>query len=162
MLSDSDDERFHRRLNSGIFPGVCSSYHLHHVAGKVVALSEFEAFGEEYAADIVSNAKALGEALASEGFDVLAEDRGYTASHQVVTRHGEVDSGAGRDAAATLEQAGIVTNMNNFPCPNPYNTSARDFPIDGFSVNVMKDKVGLLHHRDLFSTCRYTLFFGMI
>ena len=115
MLSDSDDERFHRRLNSGIFPGVCSSYHLHHVAGKVVALSEFEAFGEEYASDIVSNAKALGEALATEGFDVLAEDRGYTASHQVVTRHGEVDSGAGRDAAATLEQAGIVTNMNMLP-----------------------------------------------
>jgi len=115
VLSDSDDERFHRRLNSGIFPGVCSSYHLHHVAGKVVALSEFEAFGEEYATDIVSNAKALGEALASEGFDVLAEDRGYTASHQVVTRHGEVDSGAGRDAAATLEQAGIVTNMNMLP-----------------------------------------------
>lgn len=115
VLSDSEDEKLHRRLNSGIFPGVCSSYHLHHVAGKVVALSEFEAFGDEYAAHIVSNAKALGAALAAEGFDVLAEERGYTASHQVVTRHGEVDSGAGRDAAASLEQAGIITNMNMLP-----------------------------------------------
>ncbi len=115
VLSDSEDEKLHRRLNSGIFPGVCSSYHLHHVAGKVVALSEFEAFGNEYAEDIVANAKALGAALAAEGFDVLAEERGYTASHQVVTRHGDVDSGAGRDAAATLEQAGIVTNMNMLP-----------------------------------------------
>ena len=115
VLSDSGDEKLHRRLNSGIFPGGCSSYHLHHVAGKVVALSEFEEYGEQYASDIVSNAKALGSALASEGFDVLAEERGFTASHQVVTRHGEVDSGAGREAAATLESAGIVTNMNMLP-----------------------------------------------
>ena len=115
VLSDSSDNKMHRRLNSGIFPGVCSSYHLHHVAGKVVALSEFEEFGEDYAKDIVTNAKALGESLSSEGFDVLAEDRGFTESHQVVTRHGEIDSGSGRDAAAILEEAGIVTNMNMLP-----------------------------------------------
>ncbi len=115
VLSDSEDEKFHRRLNSGIFPGVCSSYHLHHVAGKTVALSEFEEFGESYARDIVKNAKALGESLAAEGFEVLAEERGFTSSHQVVTRHGEVDSGAGREAAAKLEEAGIITNMNMLP-----------------------------------------------
>ncbi len=33
----------------------------------------------------------------------------------MVTRHGEIDSGAGRDAAATLEEAGIITNMNMLP-----------------------------------------------
>ena len=115
VISDSEDEKLHRRLNSGIFPGVCSSYHLHHVAGKAIALSEFEEFGDSYAADIVSNAQALGEALSSEGFEVIAEERGFTASHQVVTRHGEIDSGAGRDAAATLEEAGIITNMNMLP-----------------------------------------------
>ena len=100
VLSDSEDEKLHRRLNSGIFPGVCSSYHLHHVAGKTIALSEFEEFGHSYAEDIVSNAQALGAALSSEGFDVIAEERGFTASHQVVTRHGDIDSGAGREAAA--------------------------------------------------------------
>ena len=115
LLSDSDDAKFQRRLNSAIFPGVCSSYHLHHVAGKAVALAEFEQFGADYARDIVANAKALGAALASEGFDVLAEERDYTASHQVLTRHGESDSGAGRDAAALLEDAGIITNMNMLP-----------------------------------------------
>ena len=115
VLSDSDDEKFHKKLNSSIFPGTCSSYHLHHVAGKVVALAEFEAFGTEYARDIVTNAKSLGAALAAEGFDVLAEERGYTASHQVLTRHGGPDSGAGRRAAATLEDAGIITNMNMLP-----------------------------------------------
>tara|TARA_B100000902_G_scaffold107254_1_gene109098 strand:+ start:6231 stop:7493 length:1263 start_codon:yes stop_codon:yes gene_type:complete len=115
LLSNDDDEKFHRRLNNAVFPGTNSSYHLHHVAGKVVALSEFEAFGEQYARDTVRNAKALAAALATEGFDVLAEDRGFTASHQVLTRHGENDSGAGRKAAAMLEEAGIITNMNMLP-----------------------------------------------
>tara|TARA_B100001142_G_scaffold89534_1_gene91272 strand:+ start:378 stop:1655 length:1278 start_codon:yes stop_codon:yes gene_type:complete len=115
VLSDSEDSKFIKRLNNGIFPGVCSSYHLHHVAGKVIALSEFEKFGESYAKDIISNSKSLAQALAEEGFDVLAEDRGYTASHQVLTRHGDIDSGAGKDAALTLEKSGIITNMNMLP-----------------------------------------------
>ena len=115
ILSDSEDEKFHRKLNSAIFPGVCSSYHLHHVAGKVIALAEFEEYGNAYAADIVANAKAFGAAMAAEGFDVLAEGRGYTASHQILTRHGETDSGAGAKAAQLLEDAGIITNMNMLP-----------------------------------------------
>lgn len=115
MISDTDDEKFQRKLSSAIFPGTNSSYHLHHVAGKVVALAEFVEFGANYAADIVANAKAFGEAMAAEGFDVLAEERGFTASHQILTRHGEQDSGAGAKAARLLEDAGIITNMNMLP-----------------------------------------------
>lgn len=115
VLSDSDDPKFQRRLNAGVFPGVCSNYHLHHMAGKVVALAEFQAFGRDYARDTVANARALATSLAERGFDVLGEARGYTASHQVVTRHGEADSGAGAEAAERLEQAGIITNMNMLP-----------------------------------------------
>ena len=72
-------------------------------------------YGEELSKNTVANAQALGAALAAEGFDVLAESRGYTASHQVLTRHGEIDSGAGATAAALLEEAGIITNMNMLP-----------------------------------------------
>ena len=115
LLSSSEDEKFHKKLNNSIFPGVCSSYHLHHVAGKVVALAEFEEYGQAYAQDTVANAKAFASALASEGFDVLAESRGYTATHQVLTRHGYLDSGAGAKAARLLEDAGIITNMNMLP-----------------------------------------------
>ena len=115
ILSSSEDEKFQRKLNNAVFPGTCSSYHLHHVAGKVVALAEFLEYGEELSRNTVSNAQALGSALAAEGFDVLAESRGYTASHQVLTRHGDLDSGAGAKAADLLEQAGIITNMNMLP-----------------------------------------------
>jgi glycine hydroxymethyltransferase len=115
LLSSSEDAMFQRKLNTAIFPGVCSSYHLHHVAGKVVALAEFEEYGNAYATDIVKNAQTFASALAAEGFDVLAESRGYTASHQVLTRHGDTDSGAGAKAAHLLEEAGIITNMNMLP-----------------------------------------------
>jgi len=115
LISSSEDEKFQKKLNNAIFPGVCSSYHLHHVAGKVVALAEFEEYGQAYAQDTVANAKAFASALAAEGFDVLAESRGYTASHQVLTRHGDLDSGAGAKAAQLLEDAGIITNMNMLP-----------------------------------------------
>ena len=115
ILSSSEDEKFQRKLNNAVFPGTCSSYHLHHVAGKVVALSEFIEYGEGLSKNTVANAQAFAAALAAEGFDVLAESRGYTASHQVLTRHGELDSGAGAKAADLLEQAGIITNMNMLP-----------------------------------------------
>ena len=115
ILSSSDDEKFQRKLNNAVFPGTCSSYHLHHVAGKVVALAEFIEYGADLSQNTVANARAFGAALAAEGFDVLAESRGYTASHQVLTRHGELDSGAGAKAADLLEQAGIITNMNMLP-----------------------------------------------
>ena len=115
ILSSSEDEKFQRKLNNAVFPGTCSSYHLHHVAGKVVALSEFIEYGEDLSKNTVANAQSFASALAAEGFDVLAESRGYTASHQVLTRHGELDSGAGAKAADLLEQAGIITNMNMLP-----------------------------------------------
>jgi len=115
ILSSNEDEKFQRRLNNAVFPGTCSSYHLHHVAGKVIALAEFEEYGAELSRNTIANAQSFAAALAAEGFDVLAESRGYTASHQVLTRHGELDSGAGTKAADLLEQAGIITNMNMLP-----------------------------------------------
>ena len=85
------------------------------MAGKAVALAEFEEFGSDYARDIVANAQALGAALSSEGFDVIAEERGFTESHQILTRHGAPDSGSGLRAAQTLEDCGIISNMNMLP-----------------------------------------------
>ena len=63
---------------------------------------------------MVTNARHLGESLPAEGFDALAEVE-ITASHQVLTRHGEIDSGAGAKATKLLEDSGIITNMNMLP-----------------------------------------------
>ena len=149
LLSSSEDEAFQKRLNNAMFPGVCSSYHLHHVAGKVMALAEFKEFGTAYANDIVTNARAFAEALAAEGFDVLAESRGYTASHQVLTRHGDLDSGAGAKAAALLEEAGIITNMNMLPgdtkamSPSGLRLGVQELTRVGFTADEMSDVASL-------------------
>ena len=159
LLSSSKDPAFHRKLNNAMFPGVCSSYHLHHVAGKVMALAEFKEYGAAYAKDIVANAQAFAAALAGEGFDVLAESRGYTASHQVLTRHGDLDSGAGAKAAQKLEQAGIITNMNMLPgdtkalAPSGLRLGVQELTRVGFTTDEMQDVAKfyarvLLHDED--------------
>ena len=66
VLSNSDEPKFYQKTQQWNIPRVCSSYHLHHVAGKAIALSEFEKFGEDYAKDIISNAKALAHSLQSK------------------------------------------------------------------------------------------------
>tara|TARA_X000001036_G_scaffold132562_1_gene125415 strand:- start:6594 stop:7907 length:1314 start_codon:yes stop_codon:yes gene_type:complete len=159
LLSSSEDETFQKRLNTAMFPGVCSSYHLHHVAGKVMALAEFQEYGASYARDTVQNAKAFAQALATEGFDVLAESRGYTASHQVLTRHGDTDSGAGAKAAKLLEDGGIITNMNMLPgdtkamTPSGLRLGVQELTRVGFAPDDMQEVARfyariLLHNED--------------
>lgn len=112
-VGSEEDAAFCKRLDRGIFPGVVSSHHLHHLAAKAVAFAEHIAFGEEYARTIIASSKALAEALAAEGFEVACEDQGYTESHQVAVGVGE--QGGGKHQAQRLEDAGIVCNMNMLP-----------------------------------------------
>jgi glycine hydroxymethyltransferase len=113
LLSDSADEKFVRRLQKGVFPGVVSNHHLHAMAALGVALAECLAFGRDYAAQIVRNAKALGQALHERGVKVLAERHGFTESHALATD--VADLGGGAKAAADLEKANIITNKNLLP-----------------------------------------------
>jgi glycine hydroxymethyltransferase len=126
ILSDhkadnEDDKAFLRKLGFGVFPGVTSSYHLHHVAAKGIAYAEHLEFGEAYADQIIKNAKHLAEALHEQGFKVFGEKLGFTKSHQVLV---EIGPGKGKEASKILEKAGIVTNMNMIPGDsNPLNPS---------------------------------------
>ncbi|HYY48287.1 MAG TPA: serine hydroxymethyltransferase [Thermoplasmata archaeon] len=113
LLSDSADEKFVKRLQKGVFPGVVSNHHLHAMAALGVALAECLAFGRDYAAQIVRNAKALGQALHERGVKVLAERHGFTESHALATD--VADLGGGAKAAADLEKANIITNKNLLP-----------------------------------------------
>jgi len=100
-------------IKKAIFPGNTSSHHLHHVAGKAIALAESLEFGKAYAKQVIKNAKALAEALAGYGFGVLGEKRGYTASHQIavdVTKFGD-----GGTIEKDLEKAGIILNRQLLP-----------------------------------------------
>ena len=108
-----EDVKFRDRIDKGVFPGVVSSHHLHHMAAKAVAFAEAIEFGRDYARQIVRNARALGAALHAEGLHVACEKQGFTASHQVLVDVRE--HGGGKWAAETLEKASVITNMNMLP-----------------------------------------------
>ncbi len=100
-------------INKAVFPGVVSNHHLHAVAALAVALAEMLEFGREYAAQIVKNARALGQALHERGFDVLCPDQGFTSSHAIVvdvTKYGD-----GGTLEQKLERANIILNRNLLP-----------------------------------------------
>jgi glycine hydroxymethyltransferase len=107
-----EDKSFLNKLNYGVFPGITSSYHLHHVAAKAIAYAEALEFGEAYAKQIIKNAQAFAQALHDKGFSVFGEHLGFTKSHQVLVKIGP---GKGSEAAKILEKAGIITNMNTIP-----------------------------------------------
>lgn len=100
-------------INKAVFPGLVSNHHLHAVAALAIALAEMFEFGGEYTAQIVRNARALGQALHERGFAVLCSDQEFTASHTIVvdiTKYGD-----GGTLEKKLEQAGIVLNRNLLP-----------------------------------------------
>ena len=126
ILSDhkgntEEDKSFLRKLGFGVFPGVTSSYHLHHVAAKAIALAEHLEFGFNYALQTIKNAQALGKALYDKNFKVFGEKQGFTKSHQILL---EIGPKKGKEASKRLEESGIITNMNTIPGDNdPLNPS---------------------------------------
>ncbi|TLZ96040.1 MAG: serine hydroxymethyltransferase [Methanobacteriota archaeon] len=113
LLSDSEDEKFLKRLQRAVFPGVVSNHHLHAMAALGITLAEFLAFGREYADQIVRNAKALAGALHERGIKVLAEKHGFTESHAIALDVAVFGGGAA--VAKGLEEANIITNKNLLP-----------------------------------------------
>jgi glycine hydroxymethyltransferase len=57
--------------------------HWNRIAGLAQTLLELERCGAEYARTVVANSRALGRALTDEGFPLVAEAEGFTASHQL-------------------------------------------------------------------------------
>jgi glycine hydroxymethyltransferase len=106
-------EQYGEQIKKATFPSNTSNHHLHNLAGKAIAFAEMLQFGREYAEQIIENAKALGQALHERGLTVLAEHKGFTASHQVavdVTKYA-----LGGDMEKALENANIIVNRQLLP-----------------------------------------------
>jgi glycine hydroxymethyltransferase len=107
------DGKFVNELKRAVFPGLVSNHHLNAVAGLAVACAEMKEFGESYAEQVIKNAKALGQALYERGFNVLAEHKGFTQSHQLVVDVTKI--GDGGTIEKLLEDAGVIVNRNLLP-----------------------------------------------
>ncbi len=100
-------------IKKATFPGLTSSHHIHHMAGKAVAFAEFLEFGKDYADQVIKNAKSFAEALSEMGFKVLGEKRGFTKSHQIAVN--VLDYSDGGKVEAELEKANIIVNRQLIP-----------------------------------------------
>jgi glycine hydroxymethyltransferase len=99
-------------LDRTVMPGVQGGPLMHVIAGKAVAFREALSPGwREYQRQIVSNARALGEALMARGLRLVS---GGTDTHLVL-----VDLSArgitGKDAQEALDRAWITVNKNTIP-----------------------------------------------
>lgn len=113
----TNDGELYKAVSKVIFPWFISNHHLHRLPATAVTAIEMKYFGESYADQVVRNARALAEALSSEGFKVLAENLGFTKSHMVVVD--VTDLGGGSKVAQELESANIIVNKNLLPWDPP-------------------------------------------
>ncbi|MFC1433168.1 serine hydroxymethyltransferase [Streptacidiphilus sp. N1-3] len=110
MLMSTEEHA--RAIDRAVFPGLQGGPHNHTTAAIAVALKE--ASGPDfraYAAQVVGNARALGEQLAARGFDLVS---GGTDNHLLLIDLTSKDI-PGKVAAKALDRAGIVVNYNSVP-----------------------------------------------
>ncbi len=107
-------EEIGTKIDKAIFPGLQGGPLEHVIAAKAVAFKEASTPEfKEYAAQIVTNAKALAESLASSGFRLVS---GGTDNHLILVDLRDFDAElSGKEAQLCLERAGIVCNRNQIP-----------------------------------------------
>ncbi len=106
------DQEHARPLDRAVFPGLQGGPHNHTTAAIAVALHE--ASTREFAAyahQIVTNARALADALTERGFDLVS---GGTDNHLILVDLTNREVG-GKPAAKALDRAGIELNYNTVP-----------------------------------------------
>jgi glycine hydroxymethyltransferase len=108
-----ENEQIHRQVADLLDspPFFQSSHHVNTAVALTAAMAEMEAFGREYAARVIANARALAQALAAEGVAVLGAEQGFTQSHQVLLDCGGYGSKAAILLQHRLEQAGILADL---------------------------------------------------
>jgi glycine hydroxymethyltransferase len=112
-----DDQNLTIPITDAIFPVLAATHQVNRVAALAVSTAEMIAFGREYMAQIVRNARALAEALDYRGITILGAHKGYTTTHQVIADVRQF--GGGLNVAQRLAQANIITNKNLIPTDKP-------------------------------------------
>jgi glycine hydroxymethyltransferase len=108
----SNDDELGKRLDSAVFPGAQGSVHLNNVAAKAVCLGEaLRPEFKDYAEQVVTNARALAEALLARGLGVVTSG---TDTHLVLADV-KTKGLTGQQAEKALEAAGITCNKNVIP-----------------------------------------------
>jgi glycine hydroxymethyltransferase len=139
-----------KAIDKAIFPGSQGGPLEHVIAAKAVAFREaLTPEFKTYAADVVANASALAQSLASEGFRLVS---GGTDNHIVLVDLRSFDADlTGRVAQEALDVAGITLNRNTIPDDprSPFVTSGlrlgtASVTSQGMNVTDMKSVASLI------------------
>jgi len=112
QIGEKPDQMLSKEIDRTVFPGQQGGPLVHIVAAKAVAFAEvLRPEFRTYAAQIVSNAKALAEALQAAGYRLVS---GGTDNHLLLVDVFEKGI-LGSEAESALGKAGITVNKNSIP-----------------------------------------------
>lgn len=133
-------EELAKEVDKAVFPFMQGGPLMHMVAAKAVAFKEaLEPDFTLYAAQVIANARALGERLAEHGFHLVS---GGTDNHLMLVdlrpSHPEL---SGKDAEHALEDAAITVNKNTVPgeSRSPFVTSGLRIGTPALTSRGMKE-----------------------
>ena len=108
----TNDEDLAKKFNSAVFPGNQGGPLMHVIAAKAVAFGEaLQPSFTDYAAQVISNARALSSTLIEGGLGIVS---GGTDCHMVLVDL-RPKGVTGKVAEAALERAGLTCNKNAIP-----------------------------------------------
>jgi len=133
-------EEHAKGIDKSVFPFMQGGPLMHVIAAKAVSFLEaLEPDFSTYSAQIIANAKALGEGLAARGFHLVS---GGTDNHLLlVDLRPSHDELTGKDAEEALEAAGITMNKNTVPgeSRSPFVTSGLRIGTPALTTRGMKE-----------------------
>jgi glycine hydroxymethyltransferase len=107
------DPELSEKVDRAVFPGLQGGPHDHKTAAIAVALGEaMQPAFRVYAAQVVKNARALGEALVERGFTLVT---GGTDNHMLLADLTPTGKGRGVFMQEALDAVGITVNKNTVP-----------------------------------------------
>ncbi|WP_462421603.1 serine hydroxymethyltransferase [Salinicoccus sp. Marseille-QA3877] len=132
-------EKYGKKLNSMIFPGIQGGPLMHIIAAKAVAFGEALEDGfKEYQQQVIKNAQALAKGLTDHGLRVVS---GGTDNHIVLV---DVKSFGltGKQAEEVLDEIGITCNKNTIPFDkeSPFVTSGLRLGTPAMTTRGFKEK----------------------
>lgn len=131
-------EKYAKKLNSQIFPGIQGGPLEHAILGKAVAFGEalkpeFKAYQEQ----VLKNAKVLGEELVKKGLSLVS---GGTDNHLILVDLTATEV-TGKEAEEALDKAAITVNKNTIPNEkrSPFVTSGVRIGTPALTTRGMKE-----------------------
>lgn len=114
IFSKIDKRELNKKIKKAVFPGLQGGPHMNQIASTAVSLKEADSKEfQNYAKQVVKNAKTLSETLKKNGWRIIS---GGTDSHLVLVDTWMDGKGiSGSEASEKLEKGGIIVNKNTIP-----------------------------------------------